>query len=82
MLPGVTKWSLISANIFLGGRYRISSPISRPRLEAETQKVGDLPTDSGSKESNWWTEIRSCHISFKACHVKSTAVTEFMVISH
>ena len=34
------------------------------------------------REQNWWTEIRSCHISFKECHVKSNAVTEFTVISH
>ena len=36
----------------------------------------------GSKESDWWSEIRCCHDNFKACHIKSTAVTEFTVISH
>ena len=36
----------------------------------------------GSKESDWWSEIRYCHVNFKACQVKSAAVTEFTVISH
>ena len=36
----------------------------------------------GSKESDWWSEIGCCHVNFKACHVKSAVVTEFMVISH
>ena len=31
----------------------------------------------GSKESNLWSEMRCCHDSFRACHVKSAAVTEF-----
>ena len=31
---------------------------------------------AGSKESDWWSEIRCCHDNFKACHGKSAAVTE------
>ena len=34
----------------------------------------------GSKESDWWSEIRCCHVIFKAFQVKSAAVTEFTVI--
>ena len=37
---------------------------------------------AGSKESDWCSEIRCCHDNFKACHVKSAAVTESTVISH
>ena len=33
-----------------------------------------------SKESDWWSEMSSCFDNFKACHVKSAAVTEFTVI--
>ena len=36
----------------------------------------------GNKESDWWSEIGCCHDNFKTCHVKSAAVTEFMVILH
>ena len=36
----------------------------------------------GSKESDWWSEIRCCCDNFKICHLKSAAVTEFTVISH
>ena len=36
----------------------------------------------GSKESDWWSEIRCYHVNLKANHVKSAAITKFTVISH
>ena len=35
----------------------------------------------GSKESDWWSEIRCYHVNLKANHVMSAAITKFTVIS-
>ena len=35
----------------------------------------------GSKESDWWSEIRCYHVNFKARHLSAT-VTKCTVISH
>ena len=36
----------------------------------------------GSKESDWWSEMRCCHVNFKACHVKSAARAIYGIYGH
>ena len=60
-----------------------SVQVSQLAVNHTTTKLSEIVFQCvGSKESDWCSEIHCYHVNFKACHVKSTAVTKFTVISH
>ena len=61
--------------VFTGERPNIAFVMWIEKSFAELSKI--VFQCVGSKECDLWSEIRCCHDSFRACHVKSAAVMEF-----